>query len=192
MTPINNSPVCKCAVPSIPTDDKPEGSHICNTCHLIIPKEVKCCECFAANIQKSDYRGNVCACKCHSTNMTEVMEKVDKMIGGAVRRLGSEEFIEGQTQHVMGLEAPNTEAREDMNYWLHSYMRQIPLSEEVLLKMIEDILRHHRKELESEKNKAREALKNHLQNIINEFGGNAEQCLAILEEILAGKTDVEL
>lgn len=218
MTPINNSPVCKCAVPMYA---EPHLDGWCMKCDALLPKEVKCCgECFLPERDGATFYSHAAGyalpegckdkdCPCHSPN-TEASGRVvgkclspqcshnlhgrDINLPCSIRALSVHKCCEhceenGHAPHSEG--CPDWEAQFDEAFpitrkkigiqWRNS--RYISPTE------VKDFIR---KTIESEKNKAREALKNHLQNIINEFGGNAEQCLAILEEILAGKTDVEL
>lgn len=136
------------------------------------------------------YKGNK-RCKCHSPK-TEVMGKVGYENASPEERMRMVKEIAHEAnaaqREVMGLEAPNTEASFEFDKEL---IRLIGITYTTMEERLDfyDKLKSY---IESEKNKAREEVKNHLQNIINEFGGNAEQCLAILEEVLAGKTDVEL
>lgn len=154
-----NSPVCKCAVPKLVEDCKGAcifGTNRCHNCGEILPKEVKC-SCL------EDNKVSQALCTVHG--------RVDKMIGGAVRRLGSEGKVYGTgftefkadknlswnkgDEEVIqnGLDklyVPNTEASlEDTLHLILSPAELVPDLEAQITNQITDLLF-------SEKNKARE------------------------------------
>lgn len=159
------SPVCKCAVPMrIETGDYLGLK--CGRCNrVILPKEVKC---KSSPYCSHNTNGRDLDKPCSiSPNMTEVMEKVDKQIGGAVRRLGSEGYehlTDGKiplSQEIMDrevmphLEAPNTEASweygfdEKFDSRFYGNPKKVAMNPDEVKSFIRSLLI-------SEKNKARE------------------------------------
>lgn len=84
---MNNSPVCKCAVPLEWRDCRLDGctKHhqrtICHTCGLPLPKEVKCCFECSKTYSGDKLCGNP-SCHCHSPNMAEVTGRMDEFPEG--------------------------------------------------------------------------------------------------------------